>query len=708
MERRTSHNEVRVFKFGARKGTLQNEEPALDQIWLQNRYRNALAQIDREFRDRYNAIVSEDNSALDRMRAIGARIKELQATIKQQRTGVQRSGWKALSLPEKAEIRTLTAERKSLKPEADRIKQANKSTYQPKIKALDREFYAAIKAVKAKFAQGTYVDAKGNDLHGKKLFWMNEEHVYNNFLKDRAAAMRDKTVLRFHRFEGEGVVTCRPRVQTLEALDRPITVLCAVPGAKPEKKRLPPGDVDAFLAAHPGARIARADARRFERFRQNPSGGTQRVQRHLPAAQAFQADNGSAFHFTLETGHPAQNSRRSQRRKRAFAHLQIGTDPKTFFTLPVVLHRDFPPGARITAVAAKRERVGRRYRWSLLVTVDFPCRQPAHGTGVVALDPGWARGTLADHDGRLRVGGLTDEGGRFRELALPPRFLSQVEQVSRLQSQVAKLTNEFMPAVRQWLDGHREESELRAHLHKAVLAHDNAKRRQREAGGFRHLIRAVRALRGGADLGDPAFAQELENWHRRFRHLDEWMRNLADQNNAAKLHLYRVWAADAARRYHTVVIDDADLRKAAEAPGPETDRAQVAGGQRQAAAPSLLVVAFVNAFKSAGGEVRWVLGKTSRTCSECGRENPPLGAGREFRCARCDYAADREFNSGRNLLQWHCQGRSRTVRQSTRIRKPAPIPDKPEVCEDPQESDDLTVLESTSQSVGARARSAAS
>jgi hypothetical protein len=90
VERRNSTNEIKVFKFGARKGRTENEELALDQIWIQNTYRNALVQIDREFRGRYNAIVGVDNPALDRMREISDRIKALRETIKLERTGVAR------------------------------------------------------------------------------------------------------------------------------------------------------------------------------------------------------------------------------------------------------------------------------------------------------------------------------------------------------------------------------------------------------------------------------------------------------------------------------------------------------------------------------------------------------------------------------------------------------------------------------------------
>ena len=152
MERRTSTNQVRVFKFGGRKGGFENEALALDQIWLQNAYRNALVQVDRQFRGRYNAIVNVGNPALDRIREIGARIRELRAVIRSQRTGVQREGWKAFSIPEKTEIKALEAERSSLKPEADRLKLINKTTYEPQIKALNNEFYAALKNIRAKFA----------------------------------------------------------------------------------------------------------------------------------------------------------------------------------------------------------------------------------------------------------------------------------------------------------------------------------------------------------------------------------------------------------------------------------------------------------------------------------------------------------------------------------------------------------------------------
>lgn len=697
MERRTSKNDVKVFKFGARKGHLENEDLALDQIWLQNKYRNALVQIDREFRHRYNAIVSVDNPAFDRMRAITARIKELRAIIKLQRTGVQRTSWKALSLEDKAEIKVLEADRKALKPEADRVKLINKTTYEPQIKALNNEFYAAIKAVKAKFADGTYVDKWGKGMDGKKLFWMNEEHVYNNFLKDRNAAMRDKTVLKFRKSEPEGVVTCRPRMQTVEDFSRTITVTLKVKREKTKKVSLPPTEVASFLVSNPGAQITRADDLRFKKLSAGEMKDTQRVQRNISAAQAFDSNNGAAFFFTVQNTDGEKTSKRSKRLVKAVAHLQVGTEPKTFFALPVTLHRSFPEGSTLRSVAAKRERVGRHYRWSLLVTVDFPVPKAAHGKGVVALDPGWAMGTLPEPDGRLRVGGVTNESGEFKELALPPEFMSQVAQASRLQSIIAKETNELMPKVQEWLDKHSEQSDFRTHFQYAVVAHSNAKRRQGEAGGFRRLIKAVWAIRKGAELGDPGLGSALESWYKSFRHHDEWMRNLQDQNDASKLHLYRNWAAQAAKQYHTVVIDDSDLRKAAKAPDAEKDKAQAAGGQRQVAAPSLLVAAFKNAFELAGGEVRWVIGKTSRICSECGHENPALGLTREFRCEQCGYTADREFNSGRNLITEHRKGNSTSVRRSTTVRKAGPVLSRPEVHEKSLAEAEETTVESVGQ-----------
>jgi hypothetical protein len=695
VERRTSENEVKVFKFGARRAQIDNEALAKDQIWLQNKYRNALVQIDREFRERYNDIVSMDNPAVHLMREIGARIKELRAIIKVQRTGVKRAGWKLLSPEEKAQIKALSAERKALKPEADRVKGINKTVYGPKIKALNGEFYTAIKAVKAKFADGTYVDTHGNDLAGKKLFWMNEEHVYNNFLKDRDAAMRDKTVLKFHRYEGEGVVTCRPRVQAVEDADRPMAIVLKTKGAKPQKISLPSGKVAEFLASNPGTKVARADALRFKKLSAGEMNGTQKVLRNISAVQAFDANSGAAFFITVQDADGEKTSKRSRRLVKALAHLQIGTgEAKTYFSLPVTLHRPFPEGSTFKSVSAKHERVGKHYRWSLLVTVDFPAPEPAHGKGVVALDPGWAMGTLPAADGRLRVGALTNEAGEFKELALPPEYMSQVEQARRLQSIIDKETNVLIPKVQEWLDKHSDQSELRAHFQSALLAHGNAKRRQREAGGFRHLIKAEWAIRNGAKQDDPALRTALEGWYKSFRHHDEWMRNLADQNDARKLHLYRNWAAQAAKMYHTVVIDDCDLRKAAEAPAAEKDKAQVAGGQRQVAAPSLLVGAFVNAFQSAGGDVRWVIGKTSRTCSQCGHENPALGASREFRCEQCSYVTDRELNSGRNLINAHRNGHSTSVRRSTKVLKPPLLLSRPEVCEKSPAGAETTSLES--------------
>jgi hypothetical protein len=703
MERRTSENEVRVFRFGSRKGQTGNEQVALDQIWLMNKYRNALVAIDREFRSRYSAVISVDNPVFDRIGAINQKVKELRELIKAQRTGVQRKGWKALSVAEKAEVKSLQKERKGLKPIADEAKTKNKAVYGPAITALNDEFFAAVKAVRAKFSDGTYTDPYGNAISPHRLFWMNEEHIHNNFLKDRAAAMASGTVLQFHSYEHTGVVACRPRVPVTKDAGRPVTLAVKTDRGKPQRVSMPVPEAIGFLSAHPDATVVRADSHRLAKAVAGETGEQQKCQDNITAEQAFNPGNGSAFYFTVPTeaderGEGEQRdpgSRRSLRRTLAVASLQVGTSPKAFFSLPVVLHRPFPEGSVVKGVSAKREKVGKGYRWMLLVTVDYPAPAPTHGTGIAALDPGWAVGTLPEADGRLRVGGLTDEAGGFKPLELDSRFMGQMAQVEKLQSIIDTDTNAVIPLVKAWLEAHKEESILHTHLQNAALAHGNAKRTSHNDNAPRHLDRAVLEIRGGAALDDPLLRMTLEGWYKGYWHKAEWRDNLRDQNNARKLHTYREWAAEATRRYHTLVIDDADLRNSAEEPDAEKDKTQPAGGQRQSAAPSVLISAFVNAFGSAGGEVFYVQAITTRTCSKCRHVNPKQGASanREFRCDACGYTDDRERNSGLNLIRLHQEGRSSLRRLSTKVRKPSVVFGSQEACVKLEEAVDISALE---------------
>jgi hypothetical protein len=151
--------------------------------------------------------------------------------------------------------------------------------------------------------------------------------------------------------------------------------------------------------------------------------------------------------------------------------------------------------------------------------------------------------------------------------------------------------------------------------------------------------------------------RDLELWRYHDFHLWEYERSQSKGSLRNRREVYRVFAAQLARRYKTLVIEDFDLRDVAEKPSVESqgDNAH-ARSNRHLAAVSELRSALVNAFVSRGGEKReGGAAYSTMKHNACGYVDEAWDASLAINhvCRGCGREFDQDDNACRNLIDWH-------------------------------------------------------
>lgn len=157
--------------------------------------------------------------------------------------------------------------------------------------------------------------------------------------------------------------------------------------------------------------------------------GTGRLTVHYPhgiySHEVFLEDR----HFRIDgRSMPTKNVARNIRRKHAQtnARIRIGSIDKRkplWFELPIMMHRPLPDG-KIRDVHFVRERIGRDFRWKIVIILEIKDIIKPAGSGVVAIDVGW-RVT----ENGLRVAYWTDDRQNSGELLLPNKLVSGMRKV---------------------------------------------------------------------------------------------------------------------------------------------------------------------------------------------------------------------------------------------------------------------------------------
>jgi hypothetical protein len=192
---------MKVYQYGVGKDMPDRlPDPVIEQLALQNRFWNALVELENEHQERYNQLVSSSDEELQR---IESDIAELQVKQSELRAEIKRKRQKARAdvdvgllqkriAAKKEELKVLREERKRLRAEIkERIK--------PQCQELEAQRRAQAKRLRQEFA------AYG-------LYWGNYNAVWDSYNRARQAMFKRRAQggpsrLNFHRFTGEGRLT---------------------------------------------------------------------------------------------------------------------------------------------------------------------------------------------------------------------------------------------------------------------------------------------------------------------------------------------------------------------------------------------------------------------------------------------------------------------------------------------------------------------
>ncbi len=542
----------KVYEYGCLQ-PVAGEEVLIEEMHCRQQLWNKLVEIERAHREKVREILVVPD---DPVTPLMERLKELREQIKLARKK-ERTG-KVDVTPLQKQARELREQIATAKIQRNEAKKLARETNKDALDQLEKERREAVKAA-----------AKVSG-----LYWVNAEEVRNNYEIARRRAMRDKTELRFHRWDGTGKVTVRWQKGL------------SVPG------------------------VFKNDTR---------------MQIDPVPEEAWE--------------HPTRSVRRKKSRTRI--RLRVTSDEKkkpVWVELPMVMHRPIPEESEIRCASVIREKVGRKYRYKVVITATVTNNYPLHGNGTIGIDLGWRQ----VKDG-LRVAYWADDRGEHGQLLLEPEILHEFNKLPDLRAIRDKHFNEIKSELSAWAANNNKPDWLTEEL-KTINA-------WRSPGRLVALIFRWSVQRFE---GDVEIYEKLEYWRKRENHLYDWEANLRDQVHRRRREIYRIFAADVIKKYGTVVLEDFDLRKVARKKDAEegTRGSLPMDRQRFIASVSELRLAIQNACARAGAAVYTVDAKyTTVECYECGhRENFDASAKLMRTCPKCKKLWDQDYNAAINLL----------------------------------------------------------
>jgi hypothetical protein len=496
---------TKKFQFGSGFGEIINEELAIQQMRARNFLRNELVALDRQTREKYYAIVNADNPAQDSITEAFAKIAELRDELLMLRVPPATKALLRLEAvairTDKAAVKNLTgAEKKAvlaelkkrtdslkknveksreqseaevkeqkgaLKREIDALKntitdlrpiakakqQENKENNSESLAKLNAERNATIKTLRTRAIAGyTHVRTRENgevlSVEVPALYNLNADEIISQHDTERSRAMKEKTELRFHRFIGEGRSSVRVHSHR-DKSDGKEELFDKLQAAIDELKEKRRQTVSKETKQKLSQQIEAAESDRDARI-PNYVGQTEE-ETFAGDSTLFRID---AVNLLRDAQNPTvwdKSTGRADRRRamRTVAHIRIQSAEKgkpVFLSIPIMMHRPFPAGARMLSAAVNREKIGMKYRWNVEFTVLYNEIGLPSNNGTVAIDLGWAKDSLPDADGRVRVAGVrertADGQETFTEFCLPVSFTEYAKKLEDLHSIRDKHTNE--------------------------------------------------------------------------------------------------------------------------------------------------------------------------------------------------------------------------------------------------------------------------
>jgi len=356
-----------------------------------------------------------------------------------------------------------------------------------------------------------------------------------------------------------------------------------------------------------------------------------------------------------------EDSRRGRERLQGMITMRVGRDKSATANIPIVYHRPIPADAELRLIYLIRRSVGTHDQWNVQFALETAERPVCAESGTIGVDVGWR----IMPDGRLRVAVTAASDGNEFELALPPRWLSAMRTVQRIQSERDRLMDVIKPLAKQVIDlaGEGAPEWVReagprlwqwrseARLAKLVL------RWQQERPSLDWAIpvpghEALSSLFSNPDA-IPTSPWVLAAWRKRDKHLFEYEANLRNQLQDGRKNMYREFASRVAQRYATIVIEDLDLRDFHRLPNVEE------GGSKEEDALRTYVRwaclhELINSLKHRCQVVLRVNPEfTTMRCHACGIVDTAWTdhAGLMHTCPSCQARWDQDRNAARNILR---------------------------------------------------------
>jgi Putative transposase DNA-binding domain len=272
------------------------------------------------------------------------------------------------------------------------------------------------------------------------------------------------------------------------------------------------------------------------------------------------------------------------------------------------MHRPLPKGAVIKRATVSRGILGPHDRWTLELTVDAPPSKTIAAVkgGAVSIDIGWRKRP----DGRLRVAAWANERGERGEFCLESVEREALQQSSVIRGERDHQFDMTILRLTQWIDAQPTTPEWLTEARRVM-------RLWRAAAKLVRLRNTWRENRLPNDeiVYEALHAWAEDDWHR-------WRREGLRREQALRRRLdkYRVFAAELARDYDEIVIEQFDLRRVAErAPVDGAAENEEARSNRVLANTSSLRSCIVNAGRRRGRLVAAIPAvNTTRQCPTCG------------------------------------------------------------------------------------------
>lgn len=376
---------------------------------------------------------------------------------------------------------------------------------------------------------------------------------------------------------------------------------------------------------------------------------------------------------------PANPSKRQTKRRHAILRIRVGSNPDRtpiWAEWKMLLHRPLPRDAVITWAKVFKTMTADHERWNVDLTLNIPLwakKGDPCGSGNVAIDIGWRKLSTGD----IRIAYSIDDAGKETEYRLSREIVSILKHVDSLQSIRDKNMNRLYEDLRSWKN---KLDDLPAWFKEKTRNMHKWKSSRRYAG----LLYAWKQNRFDGDrdgfniLNDWQYGTYEESLGRRDggdRHLWQWQEHERRHALNKRKYEYRMIAANIARRYSNVIIENFDLSEMQEDPDVEVKkRNKAAKWQQRAAACYILRDSIIKAFTSRNGTVEDVNpSMTTRRCFVCGN-NDEWDAAHSIMhtCEKCGSEWDQDANAAKNLMKKYKDGdigRERSKKKKKGARK---------------------------------------